>query len=445
MSFSPLAASAESLADALISAYRHSNLLEQNRALLRAADEDVASQVAALRPTLEFVANYQYTEPQAAFRAAQDASRLSQTYTLQAGLVLLNGGQRQLRIDAAKETVLATREALRAVEQDVMLSAVQAFFDVRTAKAFVDLRVSNVRLITEELRAARDRFEVGEVTRTDVALAESRLAAARSELAAAQGDLEVAREAYKLAVGRLPGTLRAPGKTPSIPPTLQAAKVVAVQTHPRIHQAQRQVTVAEINAQVARRARGPSIRLDASRSIDDLGTDNASVGLQFRQPIYQGGGLAAGHRRALAQRDANRSALHQTVLDVERAVGAAWAQLDVVGAQITALNQQVAAARIAFEGTREEARLGARTTLDVLDAEQELLEANAARIQAQNSRFVALYSLLSAMGLLTVDHLKLGITTYDPAAYYNAVRTAPSALSAQGRRLDSVLRRLSRE
>ena len=445
LAFPPAGATAETLADALISAYRHSNLLEQNRAVLRAADEDVAVQLSALRPALDFVATYQHTDPQNGARLAAGASRLSQTYSLQASFTLFSNGQRGLALDSAKETVLATREALLQVEQDVLLTAVQAFFDVRSAQAVVDLRQNNVRLITQELRAARDRFEVGEVTRTDVALAESRLAAARSELAAAEGTLAVAREDYKAAVGRFPGALQAPHALPKIPARLEEAKSIGSRTHPAIRQAQREVTVAEINADIAGRAYGPTIDLDAAASVDDLLNDSLSVGLTMRQPIYRGGRLPALERQAMARRDASRAALHQTVVSVQNAVGASWAQLDVVGAQIQALDRQVTAARIAFDGTREEARLGARTTLDVLDAEQELLTAQANRVQAQNNRFVAVYSLLSAMGLLTVEHLKLGITTYDPAAYYNAVRSAPARASRQGERLDRVLERLGRE
>jgi len=445
-------AGAETLTDALVSAYNSSNLLEQNRAVLRAADEDVATAIARLRPTLDFQLGVTAPDPDFGLDV-MDGARAN--FALVAEIALLEaGGSRARTIDLQKETVLATREALVAVEQDVLLTAVEAFFQVRRAQALVELRENNVRLIGEELQAARDRFEVGEVTRTDVALAESRLAAARSELAAARGDLEVAREAYRAAVGRYPGALVVPSTLPTTAGSLEAAIAVAVRRHPRIREAQRQVSVAGIAADIATRAYGPSIGLQAQgtygQNTSPLATDTGfaadqSLSLTFRQPIYRGGRLAALERQAAARRDQSRAALHQTTLTVTQNVGTAWARVAVARAQIRATEQQIRAAEIAFEGTREEARLGARTTLDVLDAEQDLLDARAARIDAVATQYVANYSLLSAMGLLTVDHLDLGVQRYDPEAYYNAVRQAPARLTRQGEALDRVLRGIGRE
>ena len=452
VALAPLAATAETLADALISAYRHSNLLEQNRAVLRAADEDVAVQLARLRPTVDFVANFGLVDGNGSFfvggSVGDSADTLAATVSLQAAFTILDGGQRGLSLEAARETVLATREALLNVEQEVLLDAVEAFFNVLVRQEEVRLNEASVRLITQELQAARDRFEVGEVTRTDVAQAESRLALARSDLANARGNLEVAREIYKATVGRYPGALVVPQQVPALPANEVAAKDVAVQTHPLIRQRQREVSVADINADIAGRAYGPTVRMtarhDYSTAFDVDDQQETGLGLEFRQPIYSGGRLPALERQALARRDAARAGLHQTVLGVERAVGTAWARLEIAAARIQATQQQIEASRVAFEGTREEARLGARTTLDVLDAEQELLNANFNRIDALNERYVAIYSLLSAMGLLTVEHLKLGITTYDPAAYYNAVDRAPARFSRQGERLDRVLEGIGR-
>lgn len=441
----PVGAGAETLADALVSAYRKSNLLEQNRAVLRAADEDVALAVSTLRPTVNFIAGFDYNHPQIGLNAGRDAAAIAGALTLQGTITLFDSGRRAVQAEAAKETVLATRDALINIEQTVFLNAVEAFFDVRTFAAFVDLRNSNNRLISQELQAARDRFEVGEVTRTDVALAESRLAAARSELAAARGSLEASREAYKAAVGRYPSVLVPPRTAPQTANSLDAAKAIAVRTHPLIRQAQRQVTVAELNVDAAGRVYGPKIDLTATRQLTDRGSESLNLGLDATVPVYSGGRLPATRRKFMAQRDRARASLHQTVLNVQESVGRAWAQVRVTGAQIVAADQQITAAKIAFDGTREEARLGARTTLDVLDAEQELLNARANRIEAENQRYVAIYSLLSAMGLLTVDHLKLGVTTYDPAAYYNAVRSAPARHSAQGARLDKLLQSIGRD
>ena len=173
------AVQAETLADALVSAYKNSKLLDQNEALLRAADEDVAQAVAALRPVINFVAEASAsdTDPDTV-----GADELQTTFTLAAQWTVFDFGRKRAGVEIAKETVLATREALKDLEAQVLLSAVSAFVDVRLQAEIVSLRNNNVRLITQELRAAQDRFEVGEVTRTDVAIAEARLAAARSGL-----------------------------------------------------------------------------------------------------------------------------------------------------------------------------------------------------------------------------------------------------------------------
>ncbi len=425
---------AESLADALVAAYRNSNLLDQNRAVLRAADEDAASAVASLRPVIAFVAGTTYTEP-----VTTGGDNLSASMSLSAELTLFDFGRSRLSIDIAKESVLATREALIGVEQNVLLSAVSAYMSVKSAIENVSINENSVRVIGEELRAAQDRFEVGEVTRTDVALAEAQLAAARATLAAAQGQLASAREAYKAATGAFPGTLAPAPRSPALPSTLAEAKAIALRTHPSVRQSQREVTISEFQVALAAAQRRPTIGATGQFSVDEDGDDRSSVGVQFRQTLYTGGALASSHRRAIALRDGTRAALLQTGVGVTQQVGNSWSDIAVARVQIEATDRQIRAATVAYQGVREEAKLGARTTLDVLDAEQNLLDAQASRINAEANYQVAIYSLLAAMGLLTVDNLNLGIPTYDPAAYYNAVRNAP-VTSVQGESLDRVLR-----
>ena len=423
--------SAETLADALVLAYRNSNLLDQNQAVLRAADEDVASAVATLRPVVNYVLQSGYAKTRLAEGWANDL-------TLSAQLTLFDFGRNKLGLEIAKETVLATREALVGVEQNVLLSAVSAYMDVRSAVENVSINENSVRVIGEALRAAQDRFDVGEVTRTDVALAEARLAATRASLAAAQGQLAIAREAYKAAVGSYPGPLAAPPRAPALPGTLDEAAAIAQRTHPSIRQAQREVTVAELQVAASAAERRPEITAGASVSSDLDDDPTGQVGLTMSQTIYAGGSLSAAHRKAIAGRDAARSGLLQTGVGITQDVGNAWANIAVARAQIESTDRQIRAATVAYQGVSEEAQLGARTTLDVLDAEQDLLDAQAARIEAEASLQVAIYSLLASMGLLTVEHLNLGIPTYDPAAYYNAVKKAPRT-SVQGKSLDRVL------
>ena len=438
--FGGSAAGAETLADALVSAYRESHLLDQNRAVLRAADEDAAAALATLRPVVSFAA-------QSGYARTQNSEGHSASLALSASLTLWDNGRSQLALQIARETVLATREALVGIEQNVLLTAVSAYFNVRSALEYVSINENSVRVIGEEMRAAQDRFDVGEVTRTDVAQAEASLAAARAELSAARGDLTVAREAYKAATGHYPGTLAAPPRAPALPKSLDEAKAIALRTHPSLKEAQRQVTVSELQVRLAAAAMGPSVDLSAqaaenmNRSQD---YDTFSVGVGLSQTLYAGGSLSSAYRRAIAGRDAAKAALLQAGVTIGESVGQAWSQIEVARAQIGATDEQIRAATVAYNGVREEARLGARTTLDVLDAEQTLLDAQAARISAEASLQIANYSLLSAMGLLTVEHLNLGIPTYDPAAYYDAVKNAP-ATSTRGKSLDRVLEAIGKK
>ncbi len=446
------AAQAQTLSDALATAYEHSGLLEQNRALLRAADEDVAVSEALLRPIINWFGNVNYDYGRTGSGSVTTAVGWTPYANIgvSADLLLFDNGNSKLAVEAAKESVLATRQALVSVEQTVLFNAVQAFMDVVADDELVKLRQNNLRLLERELQAAQDRFEVGEVTRTDVALAEARLAGARAQLAAAQGDLEASKEFYAAAVGERPGNLVTPRSLPKAAGSLDQAKTVAVRSHPQMLQAQYQISASEINVQRARAAMGPTVTLKtnigARRDFDSSAfSDSARVGVELGGPIYQGGRLSALLRQSMARRDAERANLHVVRHNIRQNAGTAWARLIAAGAQIQASARQVEAARIAFEGVREEAKLGARTTLDVLTAEQDLLDAEADRIDAQAVQIVAAYAVLSSMGLLTVDHLNLRVERYDPEAYFNMVKNAPALRSEQGKKLDRVLKAIGKE
>ena len=447
----PAAVYSETLADALANAYRTSGLLEQNRALLRAADEDVAGAVARLKPVLEYTARV--TRDDGTLDTGSVSTSLDVTQLeagLQASLLLYDGGSSKFNVEALKETVLATRQSLISIEQQVLLRAVSAFVGVRSAREFVSLRLNNVRLLSQELRAAEDRFEVGEVTRTDVAQAESRLADARSGLATAQGDLQQAIAEYIAVVGNEPGDLVQPPELPQLEANIDVARARALQVHPDLQSARHQVSAAELNILQARANIQPTISavgsLTAATELDD-NTDRriGSIGLQLRGPIYQGGAIDSSIRRAIAVRDAQRGNLIVVQRQITQDVANSYAALSARRASLTSTEESIRAARIAFEGVREEATLGARTTLDVLNAEQELLNALTARITDVANLYVAAYAVLQATGRLTAQDLKLGVELYDPVAYYNLAKDAPTALSEQGKQLDRVLKSLQRE
>ncbi len=447
----PAASRAENLADAMIGAYKSSGLLEQNRALLRAADEDLAATAAALRPVIDWTVSItrSFSERDVGLGPTRGFST-----DLFAGLVLnqmiYDGGAARLARQAAQETVLATRQSLLSAEQQILLRAVRAYLNVILTSETVRLRENNLRVLREELRAAQDRFEVGEVTRTDVALAESRVANARSGLAQARGNLDNARAEYVNAVGRAPGRLAGQPRLPKVVEAEQRAVAIAMKTHPDILAAQHQVAAAEIMVQRAAKAYGPRINLRAQVGLgENLGNSNysrtADITLGLQQRIYQGGALAAQHRRAIAARDAARAGLLMAQRNVRQGVSDALVLLRAARASLVAAREQVRAAQIAFDGLREEAKLGARTTLDVLTAEQNLLDAQTLLIQARASQSLAVYQLLAAQGLLTAERLGLAVKIYDPAAYYDMVKDAPARFSKRGKALDRVMESLGRQ
>lgn len=447
----PASAWSESLADAMAKAYEHSGLLMQNRALLRAADENVAQTYAALRPILNWFGSVDYT-----FGNTQNTGLVTNLDTTQASIglslqiLVFDSGRSRASIEAAKETVLATRQGLISVEQSVLLDAVEAYMAVIRDTQIVELRQNNLRLVERELQAAQDRFEVGEVTRTDVAQAEASLAGGRAQLAAAQGDLMRSQEFYSAAIGNRPSVLASPTRLPQVPASMEQAKEVAIRSHPNMLQSKFAISAAEFNVLAAEAAMKPSITLDGSVAVEEeFGNSDytraGSVGLTLGGPIYQGGRLSSIARQAMAQRDAERGNLHVVRHTTRQNAGNAWALLAASKAQVTATARQVEAARIAFEGIREESKLGARTTLDVLISEQALLDAEAARITAQTDQVTATFALLASMGLLTTEHLNLKVERYDAEAYYNLVKDAPTVTSERGKQLDKVLRALGKE
>lgn len=431
-------ASADTLSGALSRAYENSGLLEQNRATLRAADENVAQAVSRLRPVLSWSASALNNNLTGANPLADFDSNFSTSLSLNLNWLLYDFGASDLAVEAQKQTVLATREALVSFEQQVLQRAVAAYLSVLRDQQFVSLRESNVRLIAEELRAAEERFNLGETTRTSVALAEARLASARSLLAVARGNLVRAEQEYQVAVGAMPRNLaQAPASPVSL--SVDAAKAYAVRHHPQIKQLQYSVSASELALERASLAMRPQVQLNSGITLRDDGTESSNISVTVGGPLYNGGAMQSQMRQARHQLDSARAGLHIAVQNIEQNVVVAYANYDVAGAARDAYEQQVAAAEVVFEGTREEASLGARTMLDVLTAEQDLLDARANLVSAQIDEILASYSILAALGSLTVDHLDLSVQRFDPEAYYELVKSAPIASSARGQALDRVL------
>lgn len=430
-------AQTQTLSDALVTAYRNSNILEQERATLRAADEGLAQALSSLRPVIDFAARKSWDSRQSSSNSGF-IDTVSSSLSLTASITLLDFGRSALQQQRQKEFILIAREALRNVEQNVLLSAVSVFVDYQLKEKVIELRRSNVRLVEQQLSAARDRFTVGEITRTDVAITEARLAAATAGLEAAQGDLFIASQAFKVSIGSAPGKLSALPPTPELPKSLDAAISLALRNHPLIRQAQHNAAITDTAVELARANYRPTLSATATLGRDNLGRDSQNLGVVLNQRLYSGGRESSLLREAIANQKGAYAQLAQTGLTVTQALSNAWAILEVSKARVTAGELQIKSAQTAFNGVREEASLGVRTTLDVLNAEQELLDARFSKLDAEAQRYVAVYQVLQNVGLLNTQHLGLDTPVYDPEAYFKKVQNAPVHTS-RGARLDKIL------
>ncbi|MEM6972429.1 MAG: TolC family outer membrane protein [Pseudomonadota bacterium] len=419
----PGLADAQSLADSLVTAYRNSPDIASARATVRAAGEQARQSRANNLPTVTGTASLA-----AQFDNFNDVT-LPSTLTITLNQSLYNGGQVANTTRAEEIEITAEQADLRGTEQDVLLSALTAHADVLRDLAFVQLGISNVNVLSEQLRAARERFEVGEVTRTDVEQARASLAASRSNLAAFRGSLARSREAYRRAVGVMPGDLQSVPPLPEIPPTREEGVAIALTRAPALQSARLEREAAGFRVRSAIGALLPQISLEASASRTDSLNDTTptavqdsetgTIGVTMTLPFYTGG---ANHSEVREQQ-ANVESAVAGITAVERStietVGTAYADLEVARASIRAGLLEVEAARLAFDGVQEEAKVGARTTLDVLDAEEDVLEAESDLVDNRRDETVAVYTVLAAIGLLTVDHLGLQIERATEADHYD--------------------------
>ena len=425
-------ASADTLREALVSTYQANPNLTAQREALKATDANVAIARSAGRP--QIAANVGLTRDLT--RSGRFDTGLSKGPFITGGvdlsMPLFQGGTVRNDIRAAKTRVEAGRATLRAVEGDVFTEAVAAYMDVIRDRATVELNANNVRVLTTNLEATRDRFEIGDVTRTDVAQSESRLALAQSRLTTAQGRLISSEQNYRRIIGRPPGELQPPPPLPPLPATPEQAVQIALSNNPDLIAATRQALAAGFDVRSVRGTRLPTVSAIASGDyarttsgetggIDRSGTAT-SIGLQSRIPLYQGGLPSARIRQAQALEG---QALELRVAS-ERAVVAATrsAFADYQAAMNAIKSNEVAvkASELALEGVRAENSVGTRTILDVLDAEQELLNSQVLLVTARRDAYVAGFQLLNAMGQAEADDLGLdGGPLYDPLGNYRQV------------------------
>lgn len=439
-----LEASAETLETALVQAYQNNPQVNAQRALVRATDENVPQALSGYRPKISATATYgaQYTDTKTktttpSLTGGPARTTISETNnwvdprTVGATLTqtLYNGFQTGNRTRQAESQVSAARETLRVIEQTVLLDAVTTYMNVLRDGAILDLQRRNVEVIQEQLRQTRDRFNVGEVTRTDVAQAESRVAAAQSQMLAAQSTLTTSRAAYRRVIGIEPGRLSAGTPVDRLSPrSLDLAVAQGQAENPAVTAAEHGVDVAALQVKVNEGSLYPTITVNASAqqsydtSVSTLRTFTGTFTGQISVPIYQGGSEFSLVRQAKESVGQKRLELAQNRDQARANVVQSWGQLEAAKAQIDATKAQVAAAEIALNGVREEARVGQRTTLDVLNAQQELVNARVALVTAQRDRVVASYTLLSSVGRLSVPVLGLQVPIYDPLTHYHQIR-----------------------
>ncbi|MBX2856999.1 MAG: TolC family outer membrane protein [Rhodobacteraceae bacterium] len=427
-------ASSETLADALVTAIGNNPSYDAAVAQLRGVDETVAQARAGQRPTITGRA---FTGLAASGDPGGDNIDGTSANTGVSATIrqnLYDGGQTDNAVDEAFATVRSARNSLVQAEQTVLLNAVSAYVEVLRSQENVDLTSNNVSVIKQQLTAARDRFDVGEVTRTDVAQAEARLAEAQSNFVTAKGVLGQARQSYIRAVGGAPLELAPLPPLPDLPASLEEAESIAERNHPSIQASREAVEAASFNVREAQGGLLPTLDLVGDLSAqNDLTEEDTTLGvsgqLEAVVPIYQGGVLRSNIRQAQALAAQRRAELFDTARQIREQAGVAWENLLSSRARIESNKQQIRANEVAFEGVQEEAKVGSRTTLDVLDAEQELLDARVNLVNAESDEYVAGYELLSAIGLLTVSHLGLDAEVYNPGPNYQAAQNPESGFA----------------
>ncbi|MSO98630.1 MAG: hypothetical protein EXR11_10505 [Rhodospirillaceae bacterium] len=428
---------AETLQEALGLAYQNNPTLLAARAQLRAVDETVPIALSGWRPSLSVNANVARTRSETqiirgtnsgAVFSAGTTLRTSQTAVAQLRQPLFRGFETVAGTSQAKSQVMAQRARLQASEAQVLLDAASSYLDVLRDQAVVELQRNNVQVLTRQFEATNDRFRVGEITRTDVAQAEARLAGSKSQLIQAEGDLQKSRAAYANSVGKPPETLSSPPPAMGLPNSVEEAIETAIKTNPAFVAADYIAQAAQDGIDVSRSDLLPTIDLEAQFQkgwdtvADKSRAETALARAVLTVPLYQQGAEYARLRQAKHTAGQRRLEADQARQDARENATSGFENYQAATASIVSLKSQIAASEIALEGVQREAEVGSRTVLDVLDAEQELLNARVNLVRAQRTQVVASYQLLAAMGRLTGQSIGLQVELYDPAAHYQDVQ-----------------------
>ena len=430
---------ADTMGAALVRAYQNNPQLNAQRAQVRSTDENVPQALSGYRPKVALTASagYQYTDtnstqggsPTAIVRTEIHGTDAPRSAGLTITQTLFNGQQTANKTRAAESQVSGSREALRVLEETVLLAAATIYMDYLRDAAIVEVQKSNVRVLEQTLKQTRDRFNVGEVTRTDVAQSEAQLAAGKTQLLAAEATLVTTKANFRRIIGNEPEAL-APGSPVDryLPAGLPAAVDLSLIENPNVTAAMYGIDVNYLQVKINEGALLPTVSLQAAvqqsyeQSMTVFRSFGASAIAQVSAPIYQGGAEYSLIRQSKENLAQQRLVLEQTRDQVRANTVTAWGQLVAGKAQVASAQSQVTASEIALNGVREEAKAGQRTTLDVLNAQQALVNARVALVTAQHDRVVASYAVLSAVGRLSPQVLNLATTVYDPSVHYQQVR-----------------------
>ena len=430
--------SAESISRALARAYLSNPDINQQRANVRSVDENIPRATSGYYPKVNATGNVGYEYLYSRASVTNPAVRPSgikydsvpRGYGVNLSQTVFDGFRTFNSVRQAESQTFGARESLRTTEQNILLQGATFYMNVLRDSAIVNLRNSNIKVLEEQLRQTRDRFQVGEVTRTDVAQAEASLATSRSDFAAAQASLQGSIASFRQIIGIEPKKLDPASSVERLlPKRLGDAVEVSQVEHPVIAAALHQVDVVALSVKVAEGALLPTATINGSvnRSLDSQGATGAKsfagiVSGQLNVPIYQGGAEYASIRQAKEQlsqarlqADLQRDGIRANVVTV-------WGQLETAKAQLISGQAAVTAAEIALNGIREEAKVGQRTTFDVLNAQQVLLNTRVSLVTAQRDRVVFSYSVLSAMGRLSIGTLGLDVASYDPKVHFDQVK-----------------------
>ena len=422
----PVVASAETIHGALAKAYQNNSSLNSARAGVRVTDEGVAIAKSGFRPTVSGVSSINYQ--------TQSGTRIATgSFGVEVRQMLFDGFQTRNNVSAAESRVRASNQSLRNTEQNILFNAAAAYMDVIRDRQIAVLRERNLEFLTEQVRAARSRFEVGEGTRTDVAQAEASRSSAVAQLSAARAQAQSSAAIYRQIVGDDPGRLEAArpvGKL--LPASLGESISIASAEHPAIQATQHLVDSASFAVKSAEGTMLPGVSLGAglSRSfrdsspgsISDGSSSSANIGATLTIPIYQGGRASAQVRQSKEELGQARIEVDVSRDQVRAAVTSAWTQY-TAGSEVVAANRElVSAAQLALDGVIEERNVGQRTTLDVLNAQADVIGAQINLVSAERDVVVSSYAILSAIGRLSVGRLGLKVEAYRPEEHYNAVK-----------------------